>query len=92
MPSTAELYRLLREAGLIRVRVLPIATSEYDVYPYFLKYAREAAEGAAEEGVATVDEASEWLRQVEARVASGDWFSADCLFVAAGAVAKRAVL
>jgi SAM-dependent methyltransferase len=78
----AELYRLLREAGLERVRILPIATAEYEAYPYFIQYAREAVEGAAEAGVATADEASEWLRQVKARVASGDWFSADCFFIA----------
>jgi len=86
----AQLYRLLREAGLARVRVLPVATSEYEVYPYFLKYAREAAKGAAEAGVATAAEASEWLRQVDARVGPGDWFSADCLFIAIGTVPRRA--
>jgi len=81
----SELYRLLCEAGLIRVRVIPVATAEYEAYPYFLKYALEAADGAVEAGVATEQEVSEWRRQVEARVAKG-WFSADCLFIAIGTV------
>jgi ubiquinone/menaquinone biosynthesis C-methylase UbiE len=82
-----ELCRLLREAGLIRVRVIPVATAEYDAYPYFLKYALESADGAVEAAVATEDEVAEWKRQVEERVKDG-WFSADCLFIAIGTVPR----
>jgi ubiquinone/menaquinone biosynthesis C-methylase UbiE len=79
------LYRLLREAGLVRVRVVPVATAEYEAYPYFLKHALEAADGAVEAGVATADEVAGWKRQVTERVRAG-WFSADCIFIAVGAV------
>jgi SAM-dependent methyltransferase len=68
-----DIYRLLCEVGLSRVRVIPVATAEYQAYPYFLSFAREAAE---------------WLRQVEERVRDG-WFSADCLFIAMGTVPAR---
>jgi SAM-dependent methyltransferase len=86
------LYGLLRRAGLKRVRVLPVTTVEHEADSYMLDHARKAAKGAAEAGVASAEEASEWLRQVEARVASGDLFSAECFFIAIGTVAKRADL
>jgi SAM-dependent methyltransferase len=85
-----ELYRLLRGAGLMRVRVIPVATAEYEAYPYFLMYALEAADGAVEAGVATEQEVNEWRRQIEQRVADG-WFSADCLFIAIGTVARTRI-
>ena len=82
-----ELYRLLHEAGLVRVRVIPVATAGYEVYPYFLEHAREAAAGAVEAGFASRDDVTEWVRKVEARAKDG-WFSADCLFIAIGAVPR----
>jgi hypothetical protein len=69
------------------VRVIPVATAQYEAYPYFLKYALEAADGAVDSGLASEQEMSEWRRQVEARVADG-WFSADCMFIAIGTVAR----
>jgi SAM-dependent methyltransferase len=84
----AELFGLLRRAGLRRVRVLPVTTIEHGADSYFLDHARQAAEGAAESGVASASEASEWLRVLEARASSGDWFNAECFFIAVGTVAR----
>ena len=83
-----ELYRLLREAGLVRVRVIPVTTVEHKADAVFLDFARRQAEGAAEAGVATAEELADWLRQVEGRSTAGDWFAAECLMVVVGTVAK----
>jgi hypothetical protein len=83
-----ELHRLLRQAGLQRVRVLPVTTVENRADSYFLTHARDAAAGASQAGVATPEEASEWLRQLEARANSSDWFAVECFFVAVGTVAR----
>src|SRR4029078_3005396 len=82
----SQLYRLLREARLVRVRVIAVATAEYEAYPYFVKYAREAGDSAVEARIATEAGVAEWRREVEARVKDG-WFSADCLFITVGIVA-----
>jgi hypothetical protein len=45
---------------------------------------------AADTGVVTEQEATGWLRELEDRAASGDWFAVECMFVAVGTVPKRA--
>jgi hypothetical protein len=85
----ASLYGLLLDAGLQRVRSIPVTTVEHEPDSYFLTYARGMAESATSDGTATVKEAADWLEQVEARSRTRHWFNADCFFIATGIVPNR---
>jgi ubiquinone/menaquinone biosynthesis C-methylase UbiE len=84
------LYNLLREAGLQRVRVsAAFGFSGGSVDPKVLEYARGIAADAVGEGVASEEEAENWIQKLEAIIKEGRWFSADCMFVVSGTVPRR---
>ncbi|HLF77597.1 MAG TPA: methyltransferase domain-containing protein [Dehalococcoidia bacterium] len=84
------LYNLMRDVGLQRVRVSPaFGFSTGRVDPKIQEYARSVAASAVGEGSVDAIEAERWLRELDAVIESGRWFSADCMFVVAGTVPVR---
>ena len=61
----------MREAGLVRVQVRPVAGATLGrPHPLTLDYAIGSAAGAVEAGLATADEAERWLAGVRQTIAS----------------------